>query len=194
MADRPDKRRPPARGRTRPRPGAGAGRGASAATPVTSPVTSPRSPVRAPRRRLRLTGRSAVLVLVLAVLAVSYASSMRAYLEQRAHIGDLKAEIAAREAAIDDLSRERQRWEDPAYAEQQARERFGYVMPGETSYVVLDEDGEPLEAEATLSEKTPADPADQQAWWDRTWGSVKTAGHPPRAEEPPAVRIDGTQR
>jgi cell division protein FtsB len=188
VADRPDKRRPPTRGRSRPRTG-GAGRGASgSATPGTGPAPA------TPRRRPRLTGRSAVLVLVLAVLAVSYASSMRAYLEQRAHIGDLKAEISEREAAIDDLSLERQRWDDPAYAEQQARERFGYVMPGETSYVVLDEDGEPLEPEATLSGDTPADPTDEQAWWDRAWSSVETAGDPPRTEEAPAVRVDGTQR
>ena len=133
-------------------------------------------------------------MLVVAVLAVSYASSMRAYLEQRAHIGDLKAEIAQREAAIDDLSREQQRWDDPAYAEQQARERFGYVMPGETSYVVLDEDGEPLEPEATLSEETPTDPADEQAWWDLAWSSVETSGTPPPTEEPPATRVDGTRR
>lgn len=183
MTDRPDKRRPPARGRTRPRPAAGgAGRGPAPGRSGT------------PRRRPRLTGRSAVLVLVLAVLAVSYASSMRAYLEQRAHIGDLKAEIAQRETAIDDLSRERQRWDDPAYAEQQARERFGYVMPGETSYVVLDEDGEPLEPEATLSEETPTDPADDQPWWDRAWSSVETSGNPPRPETPPATRVDGTRR
>ena len=43
------------------------------------------------RRRPRLTGRAAILVLVLAVLAVSYASSLRAYLQQRVHIVELKA-------------------------------------------------------------------------------------------------------
>ena len=133
-------------------------------------------------------------MLVLAVLAISYASSMRAYLEQRAHIGDLKAEIAQRETAIADLSRERQRWDDPAYAEQQARERFGYVMPGETSYVVLDEDGEPLEPEATLPDQTPPDADADQAWWDRAWASTTTAGNPPETEEPPAARVDGTGR
>ena len=45
-------------------------------------------------RRPRFTGRAAVLVLVLAVLTVSYASSLRAYLQQRSHIGDLKQQIA----------------------------------------------------------------------------------------------------
>ena len=34
-----------------------------------------------------------MLVLVAAVLVVSYASSMRAYLQQRSHINDLHAQI-----------------------------------------------------------------------------------------------------
>ena len=59
------------------------------------------------RPRSRLTGRAAVLVLVLAVLTVSYASSLRAYLEQRAHINDLKTQIAEHEANIDALERRR---------------------------------------------------------------------------------------
>src|SRR3954452_10438229 len=81
------------------------------------------------RPRSRLTGRAAVLVLVLAVLMVSYASSLRAYLQQRSHINDLKTSIAEREVAIDQLEQEKTRWDDPAYVEQQARERLGYVMP-----------------------------------------------------------------
>ena len=32
----------------------------------------------------------------------------------------------------------------------QARDRFGYLMPGETAYVVLDEDGEPIETRSEL--------------------------------------------
>jgi len=77
-----------------------------------------------------------VLVLVLAVLAVSYASSARAWLRQRNEIADLTAQIKASQAAIDGLQQERRRWNDPAYVKQQAHERFGWVMPGETGYRV----------------------------------------------------------
>ena len=93
-----------------------------------------------PRRRPRLTSRATILVAVLAVLLVSYASSARAYLQQRSELDALRAEIEQRESAIADLEREMRRWQDPAYVQQEARE-LGYVMPGETSYVVLDEDG-----------------------------------------------------
>jgi len=73
----------------------------------------------------------AVLVVVVAVLVVSYASSMRAYLQQRAHINDLHAQIDTSERDIKALEREKRRWQDDAYVETQARERFGWVMPGE---------------------------------------------------------------
>jgi len=146
------------------------------------------------RKRPRLTGRAAILVLVVAVLTVSYASSMRAYLQQRAHINDLKEQIASREASIDDLEREKQRWHDPAYVEAQARDRFGYVMPGETSYVVLDEDGAPLEGDQTLPD---ADDVLQQrptAWYEQAWDSVVLAGNPPKDRAPASTFIDQPRR
>ena len=96
-----------------------------------------------------------MLVLVLAVLTVSYASSLRAYLQQRSHIGDLKAQIAEREASISDLEREKRRWDDPAYVKAQARARFGYLMPGESGFEVIGADGKPLEAQASLERPRP---------------------------------------
>src|SRR3954470_11667864 len=127
-----------------PRPGGrtGPGRDTGSTRAVRAPLaTDPATPG---RRRPRLTGRAAVLVLVLSLLTISYASSLRAYLDQRDHIGDLKSQIALREARINDLEREKRRWEDPAYVRQQARDR-NFVMPGETAYVVLDKHGKPLD-------------------------------------------------
>lgn len=141
-------------------------------------------------RRPRLTGRAAILVLVVAVLTVSYASSLRAYLEQRSHIGDLKSQIALRQASIHDLEREKQRWQDPAFVRQQARE-LNYVMPGETSYVVLDEDGEPLERNSRLTDPSTVARKPPTAWWSTAWESVELAGNPPKPEPPPATKIDG---
>jgi hypothetical protein len=126
------------------------------------------------------------------VLALSYTSSLRAYLQQREHIQDLKAKIAQREAAINALEDEKARWSDPAFIEQQARERFGYVMPGETSYVALDEHGNRLQSEAELDD--PADVGDTTptAWWEDAWASVELAGNPPKSK-PPATMIDGSK-
>jgi cell division protein FtsB len=140
----------------------------------------------------RLTSRAAVLVLVVAVLMVSYASSMKAFLQQRAHINDLKGQIAQREANIDALEAEKQRWSDPAYIEQQARARLGYVMPGEKTYLVLDEDGNALRPQSDLDDPAEVLSTTPTAWWSDAWESVELAGHPPKPAKPPATEIDGS--
>jgi hypothetical protein len=124
-------------------------------------------------------------VLVLAVLTVSYASSLRAYLQQRQHINDLNAQIAETGEDISALEREKRRWDDDSYVAQQARQRLNYVFVGEKSYVFLGEDGEPIEPGDTLSEATPGDDEEPTAWWSTTWRSVEAAGHPPTAKDRP---------
>ena len=133
-----------------------------------------------------------VLILVLAVLAVSYASSLRAYLQQRSEISELKDTISERSTSIDALEREKRRWADPAFVRTQARERFGYLMPGETAFVVLDEDGLPLETQAELSDPETVGDQTPEAFWNGTWESVKLAGHPPKIANPPLREIDGS--
>ena len=135
-----------------------------------------------------------MLVLVLAVLTVSYASSLRAYLQQRENIGELKAAISERESDINALEREKRRWQDPAYVKAQARARFGFLMPGETGFLVLDEDGKPLESQATLSDPDEVIKTVPVAWWSDAWSSVELAGNPPAPPEAPAAEIDGVAK
>ena len=77
---------------------------------------------------------------------------MRAYLEQRRHIADLSARSPARRPTSTALEREKKRWDDPAYVKTQARERFGWVLPGEIGFQVLDDNGKPLDHTDTLSD------------------------------------------
>ncbi|MEZ0578594.1 septum formation initiator family protein [Nocardioides sp. MH1] len=144
------------------------------------------------RHRSRLTGRAAILVLVLAVLAVSYASSMRAYLQQRHQIDSLENQISERQKSIDDLEREKERWDDPAFVVEEAR-KAGYVKPGETPYVVIDADGRPL-TDSELDDPASVGDDDSPAWYDGVWESVKVAGHPPtKIPAPPKKRIVGKE-
>jgi len=126
----------------------------------------------------------AILVLVLAVLVVSYASSMRAYLQQRAHMNDLRAQIDSSERDILALEREKRRWEDPAYVETQARERFGWVLPGETSYQVIDRNGKPLERSDELTDPDSVARQVPDPWWDKVYGTLEDADHPKKASKP----------
>lgn len=156
--------------------------GSASASPVATDTRPPS----------RVTGRAVVLVLVLAVLTVSYASSMRAYLQQRAEIGELKETISERADNIDALEREKRRWQDPGFVRTQARERFGYLMPGETAFVVLDESGLPLERQSELSDPETVGDQTPEAFWNDAWESMKLAGNPPKVGKPPANEIDGS--
>ena len=175
---------------SRPRSRTGPGR-PSGAVRRPSAAPTPGTPARATKRP-RLTGRAAILVLVLAVLTVSYASSLRAYLQQRQHIGDLNAQIAQTGDDIQQLEREKRRWDDDAYVATQARQRLNYVFPGEESYIVLDDDGEPIDSTERLSDPgSTGSSEDPTAWWTTAWGSVEAAGHPPTEDkkESPAGTI-----
>lgn len=130
----------------------------------------------------------AVLVVVFAVLVVSYASSMRANLEQRAQINGLLDQIATSKKDIGQLEREKRRWADEAYVEAQARQRFGWVLPGETSYQVLDRDGQPLETKDELTDPTTIARQTPDPWWDKVYGTFEAADHPKKAPTP-ASRI-----
>jgi cell division protein FtsB len=126
----------------------------------------------------------AVLVVVLAVLVVSYASSMRAYLQQRTHINDLRAQIASSDRDILALEREKRRWQDDAYVENQARERFGWVLPGETSYQVVDRNGKPLERGDELTDPNSLARQVPDPWWQRVYGTLEAADHPRKTPTP----------
>ncbi|WP_114424234.1 FtsB family cell division protein [Nocardioides houyundeii] len=162
----------------------GAGRG-------TGPGSGPGA---SPRRRPRFTGRAGVLLLVLAVLTVSYASSLRAYLDQRALIGDLQESIARREVSIAELEREKGRWDDPAFVRAQARERFGYVMPGQTGFQVLDADGKPLDGRDGLDDPDDVLTTTPTPWWSDAWDSVELAGNPPPAQPRAPKSINGVKK
>lgn len=196
----PDRRpsRPSRSGRTRPgapggrRPGSGpTGTGArrtarTGSLPVVAAETES-GPGEASRPKPpRLTGRAALLILIVVVLAVSYASSLRAYLHQREHIADLKAEIASSSTQIDGLERQRDRWGDDSFVEQQARKRLGYVRPGESSYQAIEGDGEPVDAGSDLADPDSAAPLTPPPWWDAAWRSVERAGDPPTKRDKPA--------
>src|SRR3954464_8435212 len=147
-------------------------------------------------RQSRFTGRAMVLVLVLSVLTISYASSLKAYFQQHSQIQELRAQIASSESSIHELEGEKQRWQDPAYVKEQARARFGYLMPGQTSYVVIGADGKPLSAQATLSDPRTAKTSTPTAWWTTEWRSVELAGDPPSADQKdkPLTFLGGNRR
>ena len=167
----------PGRGRPRARTTARTARAGrteeeSAAAPLTAVPAVPRRPP-------SLTARAIALAVVLLILTISYASSLRIYFAQAHDIAATQAEITERQQRIVSLQAELARWQDPNYIRTQARERLGWVVPGEIGYKVVDADGKPLGGGAEISAETtePVKPP-EDAWWAKLWGSVAAADQP----------------
>lgn len=136
------------------------------------------------RRRSSVTTRAIALAVVMLILTISYASSLRIYFSQRQDIAATQQEITDRKARIAELQREIDRWSDPAFVKAQARERLGWVVPGETGYKVVGPDGKPLAGGVEIGEEEKAPSDDKpRSWWGDLYGSAKTADDPPPAPE-----------
>jgi hypothetical protein len=129
------------------------------------------------------------VVVVLAVLFVSYASSLRAYIAQRSHNEELEAQIASDQHAIANLKQEQRRWNDEAYIEAQARERFGWVLPGEVGLRVIGSDGRPLDASSQLTDPSTLGKDPDAQWWSTTVASIRGAGEREEDRAAPARRL-----
>lgn len=128
---------------------------------------------------MRITRRALTLTAVLVVLALAYANSLRVYYEQARQIEVTQAQIQLRSNRVAQLEDEIRRWSDPDFVKAQARERLGWVMPGEVGYRVLGEDGKPLGAGITISTERPLPPNEYPTqWWDRLYKSMLTADKP----------------
>ncbi|MDG4859184.1 septum formation initiator family protein [Streptomyces sp. T-3] len=100
-----------------------------------------RSQTKRQARRSRLTGRAALLALVLCSLIVALAYPIRQYVGQRADIVEEQQKLDDARRDAEQLRDAKARWQDPAYVEQQARERLHMVKPGETGFTVVDPSG-----------------------------------------------------
>ena len=89
------------------------------------------------RRRTQLTGRAAVLALVVVALSLSLAYPIRQYFGQRAEIAQMREQVRQQEQRVAQLQADRDRWSDPAYIRAQARKRLHYCQPDETCFVTV---------------------------------------------------------
>jgi len=132
------------------------------------------------RDRPSLTGRAVILAGVLALLVFTLAVPARELIHQRADINALRAENAAAQSRVDELTIREERLQDPAYVTSLIRERLHYVLPGEVGYVVLD----PSEAPAPTAKKKAATVV---PWYGQLWDSVQTADHAVAPDAPTPI-------
>lgn len=112
------------------------------------------------------TRRAAVLALVVCALALTVAVPLRNFLTQRQELSALQAKQRQLTVQVDELTRRRDELRDPTAVAAEARERLGYVRPGETPYVVQ------LPSDVAVA-VSGSDAAAHALWYDRLWSEVR---------------------
>ncbi|MEU0518599.1 septum formation initiator family protein [Streptosporangium sp. NPDC006007] len=120
-------------------------------------------------RRPQLTGRAAVLAVVVCAIAMSLAYPVREYVAQRRDIAQLEQQQARELAAIKEQEDRSRRLMDPGYTRRLARERLFYCDPGKKCYVVMNE--RPAQGKGATAAKKIARPP----WYQTLWESVEAA-------------------
>ena len=127
--------------------------------------------------------RAAVLAAVICVLTLTIAGPVRTYFGERTEMNQLAASEAALRRQIADLEQKKGKLGDPAYIAAQARERLGFVMPGDIPFQVQ------LPPTAAVSPQPGADtakPANNDPWYTSLWHTIADAPHLPPAPPPEA--------
>lgn len=134
---------------------------------------------------IRFSGFSLIMMGVLVLAVVVLAPTIAAFAAQRQQIAELRAAVSDQEEEVQRLRDERERWNDETFIMTQARERLYYVMPGEVSYLVIDDRTEAAKADAAA--EVSAEVTESKGDWMRTLlDSVMTAGLAPAPEAPAA--------
>ncbi|WP_233358952.1 FtsB family cell division protein [Thermomonospora amylolytica] len=122
------------------------------------------------RPRGHLTGRAAILALVVCAIALTLAYPVREYIAQRQEIAELRHRERLAQREVERLAEHRRRLSDEAYIKREARRRLHYCMPGEKCYVVLDGGADDAPQQTGPARKPP--------WYETLWRSVEAADRP----------------
>jgi cell division protein FtsB len=121
-------------------------------------------------RSTKLTGRAALLAVVICAIALSLAYPVREYIAQRQQIDQLQAEQQSMAAQVKALQAEKGKLAQTWYIEQEARDQLHMCFPQEQCYQVIS--GQPDQASA-VKQQAVANP-----WYAKLWKSVQDADAP----------------
>ena len=135
--------------------------------------------------------RAAILAAVVCVLTLTIAGPVRTYFGQRTEMNQLKATEAQLRSQIANLEEQKVKLADPVFIAAQARERLGFVMPGDIPYQVqLPADAAVPGAPGSEATATKSD----QPWYTALWHTIADAPHgvsPTIATVPPSAPPPG---
>jgi cell division protein DivIC len=139
-------------------------------------------------QRLGFTARrAAILAALVCVLTLTIAGPVRTYFAQRTEMKQLSASEAALREQISELEGQKAKLADPVFIAAQARERLGFVKPGDIPYQVQLPPGTIVEQESGPRAPTgrSSDP-----WYTSLWHTIADTPHGPPApakSEPPGL-------
>lgn len=140
-------------------------------------------------QRLGFTARrAAIMAAVVCVLTLTIAGPVRTYFAQRTEMKQLAASEAALREQIAELETQKAKLADPVYIAAQARERLGFVKPGDIPYQVQLPPGAVTQAEnnPTAQAIRSGDP-----WYTALWHTIADTPHGPPAAAPDAAPAPG---
>lgn len=121
-------------------------------------------------KRPQLTGRAAILAVVVCAIAMSLAYPVREYISQRRQISQLQA---ARQHELENqrkLEDRRRQLADPDYRTRELKRRLHYCEVGEKCYIVMDQE-QAAKRQQAQPRQAPAAPP----WYQTLWESVEAA-------------------
>jgi cell division protein FtsB len=118
-------------------------------------------------RSTKLTGRAALLAVVICAIALSLAYPVREYIAQRQQVDQLLAQQQSMSAQVAALQEENSQLSQTWYIEQEARDQLHMCFPRERCYEVIS--GQQARTPVARPQ-IGADP-----WYARLWQSVQQA-------------------
>jgi cell division protein FtsB len=128
---------------------------------------------RAPMQRVR-SARGALVLFVIIGLLFTGVLPLKRYFDVRHQVAALRAQDAALDKTTAELQSKKQLLQTDDEVERLARERLGYVRPGETSFFMP----KPQQTVSALPQVVPIDgvrPSEQAGLLDRWWHALTSA-------------------
>lgn len=129
--------------------------------------------------------RAAILAAVVCVLTLTIAGPVRTYFAQRTEMKQLKETEQQLRAQIAELEQQKVKLADPVYIAAQARERLGFVMPGDIPFEVQLPPGAVVPGGPSAAEAQTAPSG--QPWYTSLWHTIADEPHGISPAVPPGV-------
>lgn len=126
-----------------------------------------------------ITSTAILIALVIAVL-IAIAVPLRNYYEGRAEIARAQSSIEQLERRKAELEENIAKYDDPAYAEQEARRRLGVMAEGESAWRIIDP--RMSHSPSITTDEVP----DERSWTEVMWDSLRELPEPEKPASEPA--------